>query len=186
MSSSLATKRKSDEVVDYETFPHNENENQNAQTPIGSPARKRMRTITRNHKQVLIDNLQLESASDGLTYPTNTLVDLELTYPVSIRSVTERARRLRAQYALQACDLRGRIERRINRVPVGLRKARMGDLLETHNNAVLRAQQPQTMVTSKKPTSPSKTRNATTLSVDVVRNSPNNNGTSPRKTKKQR
>lgn len=116
--------------------------NENVQTPTGSPARKRLQ-ITRNQKKALIDNLQLE--------------------------ITERARRLRAQYALQAGDLRARIERRINRVPVGLRKARMGDLLEKHAAAALRAQQ-QTMAASKKPISPSKSRNITMVSIDYATN----------------
>ncbi|KAL2817433.1 hypothetical protein BDW59DRAFT_152628 [Aspergillus cavernicola] len=75
-------------------------------TPTNSPPRKRMR-ITRSQKQALMDNLQLE--------------------------ITERARKLRAQYALQAQDLRARIERRVNRIPVALRKANMGELLEKHN-----------------------------------------------------
>ncbi|GES64991.1 Borealin N terminal-domain-containing protein [Aspergillus terreus] len=82
-----------------------------ARTPTNSPPRKKMR-ITRNQKQALIDNLQLE--------------------------ITERARKLRAQYALQANDLRARIERRVNRIPVALRKANMGELLEKHQ-AALRA-----------------------------------------------
>lgn len=54
-------------------------------------------------------------------------------------TVTERARKLRAQYALQAQDLRARIERRVNRIPTALRKANMGELLEKQN-ASLRAQ----------------------------------------------
>ncbi|KAL6234764.1 hypothetical protein BDW75DRAFT_211430 [Aspergillus navahoensis] len=81
-------------------------------TPTNSPPKKRMR-ITRSQKQALMDNLQLE--------------------------ITERARKLRAQYALQAQDLRARIERRVNRIPVALRKANMGELLEKQN-ASLRAQ----------------------------------------------
>ena len=47
-------------------------------------------------------------------------------------SVTERARKLRAQYALQAQSLRTRIELRINRIPTALRKANMGDLFEKY------------------------------------------------------
>ncbi|RDW74554.1 uncharacterized protein DSM5745_07216 [Aspergillus mulundensis] len=81
-------------------------------TPTNASPRKRMR-ITRSQKQALMDNLQLE--------------------------LTERARKLRAQYALQAQDLRARIERRVNRIPVALRKANMGELLEKHH-AALRAQ----------------------------------------------
>lgn len=75
-------------------------------TPTGSPARKKMK-ITQSQKQALIDNLQLE--------------------------ITERARGLRAHYALQCADLRARIERRINRIPMALRKAKMGDLLDKHS-----------------------------------------------------
>ena len=43
--------------------------------------------------------------------------------------MTERARKLRAQYALQAHSLRTRIELRVNRIPMAVRKANMGDLL---------------------------------------------------------
>lgn len=75
-------------------------------TPTASPARKRMK-ITQSQKQALVDNLQLE--------------------------ITERARGLRAHYALQCADLRARIERRINRIPMALRKANMGELLDKHN-----------------------------------------------------
>ncbi len=46
--------------------------------------------------------------------------------------VTERARKLRAQYALQAHSLRTRIELRMNRIPASLRKANMGELLEKY------------------------------------------------------
>lgn len=63
--------------------------------------------ITQSQKQALIDNLQLE--------------------------ITERARGLRAHYALQCADLRARIERRINRIPMALRKANMGEILERHS-----------------------------------------------------
>ncbi|KAL9137613.1 MAG: hypothetical protein Q9175_001164 [Cornicularia normoerica] len=76
-----------------------------ARTPVQSP-RKRSMTITEGQKQALIDNLQLE--------------------------ITERARKLRAQYALQAQSLRTRIELRINRIPNSLRKANMGELLNSN------------------------------------------------------
>ncbi|QGA18755.1 hypothetical protein EYB26_006440 [Talaromyces marneffei] len=75
-------------------------------TPSSSPARKKLK-ISQRQKQALIDNLQLE--------------------------ITERARRLRAQYALQAQDLRSRIERRVNRIPISLRKTLMGVLLEKYS-----------------------------------------------------
>ncbi|PYH48007.1 uncharacterized protein BP01DRAFT_353898 [Aspergillus saccharolyticus JOP 1030-1] len=96
---SLASKRKS---------PEDASRIEEAITPTNSPPKKKLR-ITRNQKQALIDNLQLE--------------------------ITERARKLRAQYALQAHDLRARIERRINRIPIALRKANMGELLEKHMRA---------------------------------------------------
>lgn len=74
-------------------------------------------------------------------------------------TVTERARRLRAQYALQAQDLRGRIERRVNRIPVALRKQKMGDLLAKHAAAAADAEGPSSSkkptVTSSKETKPS-------------------------------
>lgn len=76
-----------------------------ARTPVRSP-QKRSMTITEGQKQALIDNLQLE--------------------------ITERARKLRAQYALQAQSLRTRIELRINRIPNSLRKENMGALLEKY------------------------------------------------------
>ncbi|KAJ5183914.1 hypothetical protein N7492_001530 [Penicillium capsulatum] len=81
-------------------------------TPTGRPAKKLH--LTQNQKQALIDNLQLE--------------------------ITERARKLRAQYALQANDLRARIERRVNRIPVSLRKANMGELYEKYTTAISQAQ----------------------------------------------
>ncbi|KAF7185071.1 hypothetical protein HII31_13694 [Pseudocercospora fuligena] len=74
-------------------------------TPERSPA-KRVAGITQTQKQALIDNLQLE--------------------------VTERARKLRAQYALQAQGLRARLEMRVNRIPSALRKRNMQDLMEEH------------------------------------------------------
>ncbi|KAL8855807.1 MAG: hypothetical protein Q9178_007571 [Gyalolechia marmorata] len=62
--------------------------------------------ITQRQKQALIDNLQLE--------------------------ITERARKLRAQYVLQAQNLRMRIELRVNRIPTAMRKANMGDLYQKY------------------------------------------------------
>ncbi|MCJ1419803.1 hypothetical protein MMC32_006159 [Xylographa parallela] len=72
-------------------------------TPERSPIKTRPTMITQGQKQALIDNLQLE--------------------------ITERARKLRAQYALQAQSLRTRVESRVNRIPKNLRKAKMGELL---------------------------------------------------------
>ncbi|ETN37242.1 uncharacterized protein HMPREF1541_08232 [Cyphellophora europaea CBS 101466] len=89
-------------------------------TPTGSPARKKLK-ITETQKQALIDNLQLE--------------------------ITERARKLRAHYALQCADLRSRVERRVNRIPMATRKMTMGELMAKHAAAA----KPQ-------PTQPTKTQ----------------------------
>lgn len=48
---------------------------------------------------------------------------------LTLFAVTERARRLRAQYNVQAQHLRSRVEMRINRIPTALRKTTMGELL---------------------------------------------------------
>ncbi|KAL8643765.1 MAG: hypothetical protein Q9210_007565, partial [Variospora velana] len=78
-------------------------------TPTRSPS-KRPIIITQVQKQALIDNLQLE--------------------------ITERARKLRAQYALQAQSLRARIELRVNRIPTAMRKAKMGELYEKYLESI--------------------------------------------------
>ncbi|TPX24960.1 hypothetical protein DIZ76_010409 [Coccidioides immitis] len=82
-------------------------DDEEARTPIGSPPMKKLR-ITQRQKQALMENLQLE--------------------------ITERARNLRAHYALQAQDLRARIERRINRIPIALRNKTMGELFAKHQD----------------------------------------------------
>lgn len=64
------------------------------------------------------------------------------------------------QYALQVQDLRSRIERRINRVPMALRKMTMGELLEKHMPA---ATQP---TGTRKATSPTKTGKQTVIPRD--------------------
>ncbi|PNP73286.1 hypothetical protein FNYG_13416 [Fusarium nygamai] len=70
-----------------------------------SPIRKRTPgAITMQQKQAMIDNMQLE--------------------------ITERARRLRAQYNYMATTVRSRIEMRLNRVPMSMRNIKMGDLLQ--------------------------------------------------------
>ncbi|KAL5596782.1 uncharacterized protein BROUX77_006730 [Berkeleyomyces rouxiae] len=71
-----------------------------------SPIRKRPAGISQAQKQALIDNLHLE--------------------------ITERARRLRAQYNLQAQSLRTRVEIRLNRIPMSLRKLTMAELAQRH------------------------------------------------------
>ncbi|KFA48392.1 hypothetical protein S40293_00391 [Stachybotrys chartarum IBT 40293] len=86
-----------------------------------SPIKKRRMGLNPQQKQVLIDNLQLES-----TMIFDNIIGLVADI---ISSVTERARRLRAQYHLQAQGLRSRIQIRINRIPTSLRKVKMGDLL---------------------------------------------------------
>ncbi|KAE8350428.1 Borealin N terminal-domain-containing protein [Aspergillus coremiiformis] len=127
-----------------------------ARTPTGSPPKKKLR-INRNQKQALIDNLQLE--------------------------ITDRARKLRAQYALQANDLRARIERRINRIPIALRKVNMGELLEKHN-AALRA--PQENTSPRKLISPIKgSRNFAAISVNPAMRKASAASPSPRRTKRQ-
>lgn len=54
-------------------------------------------------------------------------------------TVTERARKLRAQYALQAQGLRTRIEIRVNRIPMSLRKVKMEDLMRKHGETASKA-----------------------------------------------
>lgn len=94
-------------------------------TPPGSPVAKKAK-ITQAQKQALIDNFQLESKEFEL--PPSQYNELTST-------VMERARHLRAHYALQCADLRARAERRVNRIPLSIRKATMGDLLATHQHA---------------------------------------------------
>ncbi|RMZ88805.1 hypothetical protein DV736_g3967, partial [Chaetothyriales sp. CBS 134916] len=78
-------------------------------TPTASPMQKKLK-VTEAQKQALIDNLQLEI--DG------------------------RERRLRAHYALQCADLRSRIERRINRIPIAMRKMTMAEVIAKHEEAI--------------------------------------------------
>ena len=60
--------------------------------------------------------------------------------------VTERARKLRAQYALQAQSLRTRIELRVNRIPTSLRKANMGELLAKYRERKQQAEQTEPII----------------------------------------
>ena len=78
-------------------------------------------------KQALIDNLQLESKRTKHTCMYTTQCD-----GTDASIVTERARKLRAQYALQAQGLRSRLEMRINRIPQALRKKNIQDLVDEH------------------------------------------------------
>ncbi|KAK3898633.1 hypothetical protein C8A05DRAFT_47101 [Staphylotrichum tortipilum] len=72
--------------------------------PEESPSKRQRVGITLAQKQALIDNLQLE--------------------------ITERARKLRANYNIHAQSLRTRIEIRVNRIPLSLRRLTMGGLLD--------------------------------------------------------
>lgn len=58
-----------------------------------------------------------------------------LILPLIPIAVTERARHLRAQYALQCEDLKSRIRRRINRVPLKVRKMTIGELMTQNESA---------------------------------------------------
>ncbi|KAK4674246.1 hypothetical protein QC763_118750 [Podospora pseudopauciseta] len=73
-----------------------------------SPIKMRKRGVTATQKQALMENLQLE--------------------------ITERARKLRTNYSIHAQSLRTRIEIRVNRIPMSLRKMKMGDLLDKYSN----------------------------------------------------
>ncbi|TIC93499.1 Meiotically up-regulated gene 118 protein [Colletotrichum higginsianum] len=68
-----------------------------------SPIKRQRLGISLEQKQAIIDNLQLE--------------------------LTDRARRLRAQYNQQAQTLRSRIQMRVNRVPRAMLKMTMADLV---------------------------------------------------------
>ncbi|CAJ2513314.1 Uu.00g014330.m01.CDS01 [Anthostomella pinea] len=100
-------------------------------SPQRSPIKKRNMGISITQKQALIDNLQLE--------------------------ITERARRLRAQYHIQAQQLRSRVEMRVNRIPTALRKAKMGDLLaKTLKPQQSRAAKPKSPYVARPPPVPAK------------------------------
>ncbi|KAF2836242.1 hypothetical protein M501DRAFT_996970 [Patellaria atrata CBS 101060] len=68
---------------------------------------KRRGMITAAQKQALMDNLQLE--------------------------ITERARKLRAQYALRAQGLKARLEMRVHRIPQTLRETNIMELINKHS-----------------------------------------------------
>ncbi|KAK6071070.1 hypothetical protein SCUP515_08093 [Seiridium cupressi] len=92
-------------------------------------SKKRKMGLTVAQKQALIDNLQLE--------------------------ITERARRLRAQYNVQAQQLRSRVEMRVNRIPNALRKLKMGDLLAKYTEPQ-HSQPPRSPYVAKPPPVPIK------------------------------
>ncbi|KAN0098958.1 Nbl1 / Borealin N terminal domain containing protein [Hyaloscypha variabilis] len=100
-----------------------------ARTPSSrSPIKKVKMGITLGQKQALIDNLQLE--------------------------ITERARKLRAQYMHQAQVLRSRIEIRVHRIPMAMRKVNIGELLLKHSQGASTATTGPSRV--EKPRSPAK------------------------------
>ncbi|RMD42619.1 hypothetical protein DV735_g2508, partial [Chaetothyriales sp. CBS 134920] len=79
-------------------------------TPTGSPVTHKKLKVSEAQKQALMDNLQLE--------------------------IDERKRRLRVHYALQSADLRSRIERRINRIPMAMRRMTMREVMAKHQEAI--------------------------------------------------
>ncbi|EPQ65630.1 hypothetical protein BGT96224_1928 [Blumeria graminis f. sp. tritici 96224] len=119
MASSRASPRESAEPVTSAhttryPLPTSPQRTPNTLSPAATPhnrtkTNQQRLNITRTQKQALMENLQLET-------------------------VTERARKLRAQYMLQAQGLRTRIEIRVNRIPTALRQAKMGDLLRKYGD----------------------------------------------------
>ncbi|OCL08768.1 hypothetical protein AOQ84DRAFT_354321 [Glonium stellatum] len=90
-------------------------------TPDKSPKRRKA-AITQAQKQALIDNLRLE--------------------------ITERARKLRAQYSLHTQGLRSRLEIRVNRIPQALRTTNIMDLINKYSEQT-NPTRPTAPVTSK-------------------------------------
>lgn len=107
-------------------------------TPKRSPIQKKPTGITLQQKQALIENLRLESTRLFPRQTDRSRIHANLSFSCPL-PVTERARRLRAQYHLQAQGLRSRIEIRLNRIPTALRKATMGDLLLKYAEQAQRA-----------------------------------------------
>ncbi|KIW07650.1 uncharacterized protein PV09_01592 [Verruconis gallopava] len=99
---------------------------QSPNTPTERESRQHAPIITQAQKQALIDNLQLE--------------------------IKERARKLRAQYALHAQGLRSRLEMRINRIPQNLRNANIDDLIEKYAEHLEPPQQQKQAYGASKPT----------------------------------
>lgn len=99
--------------------------NDTSATPYRSPTKRKRMGISAQQKQALLDNLQLEGSHFTAPPPLGT--HRAEANPVYL--VTERARRLRAQYHLQAQGLRSRIEIRINRIPTSLRALTIAELL---------------------------------------------------------
>lgn len=130
---SLGTKkRKSDQLDMSSENQYSADMTSQQVAPIGgnthpqeSPSKRQRVGITLAQKQALIDNLQLESMS-------RRKVMLEHMMLTSF-TVTERARKLRANYNIHAQSLRTRVEIRVNRIPLALRKLTMGELLEKYS-----------------------------------------------------
>ena len=99
-------------------------------TPQRSPEKRSVFGITEAQKQALMDNLQLE----GKMMHALEAGEMCRARTLTSKSVTERARKLRAQYALQAQGLRSRLEMRVNRIPQALRKRNIQDLLDEYAN----------------------------------------------------
>ncbi|KAI1304776.1 hypothetical protein F5Y03DRAFT_167977 [Xylaria venustula] len=100
-------------------------------SPRRSPIiKKRKIGITLAQKQALIDNLQLE--------------------------ITERARRLRSQYNIQAQQLRSRVEMRVNRIPTTLRRLKMEELPKKTPNSRYVRPVPRSQYVNKPPPVPAK------------------------------
>lgn len=74
--------------------------------------------------------------------------------------VTERARKLRAQYALQAQSLRTRLELRVNRIPMSLREANMGDLLAKYMESARQGHEAKSTTTTGKAVKSTKSKAA--------------------------
>ncbi|KAL2883532.1 hypothetical protein SGCOL_001215 [Colletotrichum sp. CLE4] len=106
MPSARSNKRSSDEMEQQPTMTQRQMVSAKASTPpmlSSSPSKRQRLGISLEQKQAIIDNLQLE--------------------------ITDRARRLRAQYNQQAQTLRSRIQMRVNRVPRAMLKMTMADLV---------------------------------------------------------
>ncbi|KAK1833777.1 Borealin N terminal-domain-containing protein [Podospora conica] len=125
MPPARGTKRKSNQVTtsDDESATRDV-ASQQVPTKNGSPSRdesplkKRKLNFTATQKQALVENLQLE--------------------------ITERARKLRATYNIHAQSLRTRIEIRVNRIPLSLRKVKLGDLVQKYADQQQRSQKAAT------------------------------------------
>jgi hypothetical protein len=90
-----------------------------------SPRKRRKVNITAEQKQGLIEDLQIESKCSMCWW----CVLSDALQADHDNTVAGRARKLRTQYNAQIQNLRARIEIRVNRIPLALRKIKMGELL---------------------------------------------------------